>query len=205
MQTLEQLNSAVEQLKKEVWHIARVSIPNLGKELGSLSLSDLASLTSSVKNNTSKLAKIETQLSSISQQLNSLTENFGERFEVLYDMDSSDPNINRGMTSGMVGGDSFEFTKDAYKRLRIFAVIYNNDAVSTVYLDRRKYTDLTLMSSSILLNKLYYLKVTVTVDGNKLVINQAGAYDFNTSTNTLAFTREKGSEKYYVYRVEGFY
>ena len=205
MQTLEQLSSAVEQLKKEVWYIAKVSIPGLGKELGNLSLSDISGMVNSIKSNTAKLGQIENQLTLMSQQISQLVENFGERFEVLYDMDSTDPAINRGMTTGMVGGNSFEFTKGAYKRLRIYAVIYNNDAVATAYLTTRKYSDLTLMSSSILLNKLYYLKVTVTVDGNKFVVNQAGMYDFNTSTNTLSYTREKGSAQYYVYRVEGFY
>lgn len=240
MQTLEQLAGAVEQLKKEVWYIAKVSIPNLGEELGNLSLSDIANMTSTISNNTTRITQHEiqltnlqnsitscaqtvtslqegqnglnswknsvvSQLSSINQQLSDLISNFGERFEVLYDMDSTDPAVNRGMTTGMVGGNSFEFTKGAYKRLRIFASIYNNDAVGTTYLTTRKHSDLTLMASSILLNKLYYLKVTVVLEGNKLAVNQAGTYDYNTSSNTLTYTRDKGNVNYYIYRVEGFY
>lgn len=219
MQNLEQLNSAVEQLKKEVWYIAKVSLPNISEELGSLSLADLANLNKNISANTTKITSLQSsvsalqtslngisnQLSTLGQKVDGMVGGFGERYDLLYDKDSADANINMGKPNGLVGGDAFDFTVNKYKRIRIYAVLYNNDAVATAYMDTRKYADLTLMTSSLLLNKLYYLRVTITLDGNRLVVNQAGVYEINTSTNTVTLTREKGNANYYVYRVEGLY
>ncbi len=235
MQELEQLNTAMEQLKKEVWYLAKVTIPSLNHQGGDSS-TEINSLKTQVNANTLELAEVNNKITSLNQiteelrarddftnttistleaNLNSQIEELrsqiggsssgssGEIVDVIYDMNSEDAAINRGFTSGMVGGNQFSEDLSIYKRLIVYGVLNKNDAVAISYFHARKYTDITLHNASIGLNNFWFLKVTIPATKNKLVVNFAGYYDTDTKTGEMTFSREKGNALYYISRVEG--
>lgn len=300
MQEIKQIENAVGQLKKEVWYIARVTIPKLKKEIEGISAPDLSGINATLSSHSSKLAGLEKTLdnvnsdlfaceenvkacqqniagfqakigqceqgiSSLSGQLSSLSSDiaqtqsdiaqaqsdiqglksrlssceeicsgynadksaletwksgiesrlaaleteggssFVEKLDVIYDNKSEDPEINRGFTNGMVGGDAISFNFSKYRKVRFYATMEKNDAIAECYIANRRNNEVCLHTINLGLNKMMYLKVNFTAAADKLTVNYAGWYLTDTSTGEITFTRDRGNVNYFIYRIEGVY
>ena len=182
--------------------------------------SSLSSLNTTMNENTAKIETMQTNITNISNWKSSTDQEIaniksqieglsggssgsGEVVDLIYDSASTDPNINRGFTTGMVGGAQFSVDLTQYKKIIVYGALNKNDAVAISYLETRKFTDVTLHNASVGLNKFWYLKITIPATKNKVVVNQAGYYEVNATTGAIEFTREKGNALYFVYRIEG--
>lgn len=62
MTNLEQINSAVEQLKKEVWYIAKITVPEILKVLKSIPMEEIKGMSSRVTTCENKITNVESGL-----------------------------------------------------------------------------------------------------------------------------------------------
>ena len=124
---------------------------------------------------------------------------------VIYDMDSEDENVNRGFTSGMKGGDYIDQDYSQYRKVIIYARLYNANCVQEVPVYNRKYTDVTLTAAASSPIIFCFLKVMLSTEPllNKLQIGAYGRYNFSSGTGSLTLDTGISNSAFYVYRIEG--
>ena len=125
--------------------------------------------------------------------------------ELIYDMDSTDASINHGFTSGMKGGDYIDADYSQYRKVRIYARLYNANCVQEVAVKNRKYADITLNAASPTPTVLSFLKLQMSLEPylNRLQVMAYARYAFSTSSGTFTLDYGLTSETFYVYRIEG--
>ena len=127
----------------------------------------------------------------------------GVQLDLIYDNTSADASINRGFTSGIVGGKSFEFDFSQYKKVHVYAGLNRCDAYTVIHLDKRRYAEGCLTAVSVGTNRIMNMKVNITPAKDAFVVNQLGWFEANLSTGAISSTRDKGNTSYFVYRIEG--
>ena len=125
--------------------------------------------------------------------------------ELIYDMDSTDASINHGFTSGMKGGDYIDQDYSQYRKVRIYARLYNANCVQEVAVKNRKYADITLNAASPTPTVFSFLKLQMSLEPylNRLQVMAYARYAFSTSSGTFTLDFGLTSETFYVYRIEG--
>ncbi len=115
MNNLENTNESLENLEKEVWHLARVDLPAMQAQIDGLSPSASEELTSKIDKNTSDIASLTSRLSALETSSPST-----EQVVAIFDSASSDPNLNLGKTVGLRATESLLHDLNRYKKLRIY-------------------------------------------------------------------------------------
>lgn len=125
--------------------------------------------------------------------------------ELIYDMDSTDASINHGFTSGMKGGDYIDQDYSQYRKVRIYARLYNANCVQEIAVKNRKYADITLNAASPTPTVFSFLKLQMSLEPylNRLQVMAYARYAFSTSSGTFTLDYGLTSDSFYVYRIEG--
>ena len=131
-----------------------------------------------------------------------------EHFEVIYDKDSSDSNLNWGYTAGIITGDSetgyisHDFTK--YKRLRVYYCAKNSTLISDTFgrnniieIDLSKFINFEYSATNIIRYAVY----TENYTGGIIVkVNES-----KTSFAVVVTDNIIAENKSFVYKIEGVY
>lgn len=170
---------------------------------------DVGSLEDTTSTLQTSVSELSQSLTTLSQTVSSLEEQIaaasGETVETLYDMDSDDSTINHGWTSGMKGGNYLDTDYSQYRKVRIYARLYNANCVQEVSVKNRKYADITLNAASPTPTVLSFLKLQMSLEPylNRLQVMAYARYAFSTSSGTFTLDFGLTSETFYVYRIEG--
>ncbi len=155
----------------------------------------ITTLSNTITTNTSKINALEQQIENLSS----------ETVDVLYDMYSEDSAINHNFTSGMKGGNYLQTDFSQYKKIRIYARLYNANAVQEFFVKNRKLADMTLIGVSATPTVLSFLKVQMNLEPylNRFQVMAYAKYVFSTSSGTFTLDFGMTSNSFYVYRIEG--
>jgi len=78
MNEIKQINNAIEQLKKEVWYIAKVSIPDILKALGGLVAPNLDGIKADIKSNSDRISSLENSVTGQTSTLGVINEKLNQ-------------------------------------------------------------------------------------------------------------------------------
>ncbi len=92
MNDIKQINSTIEQLKKEVWYIAKVSIPDILKALGNLAMPNLDDIKADINENSDKITALESSVTGQASTINAMNAK-------LTSQETSITNINNELTT----------------------------------------------------------------------------------------------------------
>ena len=184
---------------------AKNKITNIETTLSAQS-SKLTSLENSIKTANTNITTLETSVSSLNETVQQLAENMSQGGQdttvTIYDMKSTDTAVNLGYTTGIVGGTVVYHDFSQYKKVVFYANLNKSDCTAIMHLDKRHANDITLHTAGTLLNKVWYLKVVIPSDKDRVSVNYAGAYEVD-SAGTFTFARSRGDAAYYIFRIEG--
>lgn len=176
----------VEQLKKEIWYIKK-TLASGGQSGGSADLSALEG----------RVDELEDAVNEIEGKLN-----IGEKIDVLYDMRSTDPNINRSWTSGMVCGKVIRTDYNKYTSLRIYAYINGCEVQKVIKIANRYKSDFSIYAINSSFDQICYLRFTFPVANAAFQVGQYAIYTFDLVTNTFSTLKGSINNNVYVYRIE---
>lgn len=206
------INENISQLSNSITNITLLTDQN-ASEISSLKTDVNSSvntlnnkLISLENNNTTTLNEIETlkaEINSIKSQLGNVSSGSSLDFDVLYDMRSEDPLINRGVTAGAVGGTTFNIDLLPYRYLRLFGYVNSYECQDFIKITDRNRTDFTMMSVSTNMKSLNFLKYAIPITLDKIQFSNYGCYTYSTQSFAFSYAYGKTNENYYVYRIEG--
>ena len=118
-------------------------------------------------------------------------------------MRSTDANINRGFTAGLIGNKYFSVDLTPYKYIRVFANLANFECQQKIDLVNRKQQEFTLCAISNTYLAIHFMKGQVRTALDRFAA--LGYSIFTYTKSSSAWTVENGSNKstIYIYRVEG--
>lgn len=223
--------SDLEQLKKELWHIRKTLIPSLQTQInnstgGNISelvtrltavegrastLEDqVSTLQGTVSTNSSSISTFSTSLSGLDTRVTTLESSggsgssTGETIDVIFDMRSEDPAINRGFTSGATGGKTFRLNFNIYTSIRVFATLNDFDTQQVIKVAERKKTDTSLFAINTNFSEIYYLKYIFPPAATVFQVGKYGIYTYDTANNNeLTITSGSVNTNFFIYRIEG--
>lgn len=144
-----------------------------------------------------KINNILNELNSVISDLNNIKSKNIEHFEVLYDKDSDDVNINKNNTTGFVPGSFSGLDIDKYKALICYTAIENDC--------QKIYVDLTRLNG----NSYYFGSCTSSrvQNSSRVEYTTRIAIPKNKSEITMSMYKAtssmKGNSLFYCYRIEG--
>lgn len=194
------VNTSLSNLSSTVAsNVGKVSV--LESDVSTLESSTTA-LQTSVDGLTSSVNTLSSALSSLENQIANLPT---EQTEVIYDMDSTDASINHGYTSGMSGGNYIDQDYSIYRKIRVYARLYNANCVQEFAVKNRKYVDMTLVAASPTPTVLSFLKMQMNLEPylSRLQVMAYARYVFSNSTGTFTLDYGLSTNTFYVYRIEG--
>lgn len=185
------LSTTVENTRASMTAISQTTTANYNN------IKTLQSDLSTAKGNISAL---QSSISTLSAKVEGLT-----TYDLLYDMNSDDPNIHRGFQSGLPGLKTFAFDFNAYKYLRVFAVINNNEGILDLPLQNRIKTDYTILASNLIVTEVAFMKVSIVPQTAKVQPTYTAIFTWDKDTETFKQTyRGVDATKAYIHRVEGY-
>lgn len=144
-----------------------------------------------------RIEALETAVEEIEGSLN-----VGEKIDVLYDMRSDDPDINRTWTSGMVCGKVIRTDYNQYTSLRIYASINGCEVQKVIKIANRKKSDFSVYAINSGFTQICYLRFTFPVANAAFQVGQYAIYTFDLVNNTFSTLKGSINNDVYVYRIE---
>ena len=178
---------------------AQADISSLASETQSLSTT-IDGVSQTVTENATTLASLQAEIQSLREQIANAG---GESVDVLYDMRSEDPEINKGYTEGIISGEIVTMDFTPYKKVRFFASLIAKDCQKEVDIINRNYYDTTLMAADSTTKKVSYLRAIIPKAKNKLQVQVYGVWTFSNTDNTLTVDYGTGKTNIFIFRVEG--
>lgn len=161
---------------------------------------DIFIVATHVKENMGKISTLTTAVEELKTKLKNI-----EEYDLLYDMDSTDENINHGFTSGIGGTKMLKFDMNSYKFVRVFALVNNQQGILDLYIDNRKKTDYNLISANMFGTAITIYKISIVPSNSAVQPGYTTIYTWSNTNSAFEQTYRKISdEKAYIYRVEGF-
>lgn len=148
---------------------------------------------------------VETISSSIQQLEDEIANAKLEDCDVIYDMSSTDADVNRGFTSGMVGANFFAFDFSPYHTIRIYARLFSSNCIQEVRVHNRKLADITLFAAGPNPIILCVLKVLFAMEPalNRIQVGSYAKYTYSASTGTFTSATGASDSTFFIYRIEG--
>lgn len=189
-----------------------------------------------VETNGSEIQTLQTDIGELGNELNSLsadkvninqgTENSGKCLAIntsgivspqnvteleatlLYDMNSTDPNINLSnqnpdFVNGMQGAQTVSLDTSGYKYLRVYASLNGFEAQSYVDIQNAQKLEFFLKTNNTAFMQFYFMRFSLTTNRNVFTAGQYCVYAFNATDGTFTRTIAARSADYYIYRIEG--
>lgn len=103
----------------------------------------------------------------------------GRICEVIYDMNSTDANINQGYTTGVTGGKGITWTKE-YSSLKVYAVLVNVGAYVEIPVYNKPKSDFSFLGTVVSGKTVYIWRAVLQDTNKKLIPNRGIEYVFNT-------------------------
>jgi len=129
----------------------------------------------------------------------------GEKVCLIYDMRSTDANINRGWASGASCGKTIRVDFSVFNSIRIFASINGCEVQKVIKVANRKKSDFSINAINSTFSEVNYLRFTFPVANNAIQIGQYGIYTFDLNENTFSVRKGSSNADFFVYRLEGIY
>lgn len=162
--------------------------------------SSIETITTQNTANATRMAEIEKKLSSLTTSVNNLVS-----YDLLYDKDSTDANINHGFTDGIGGTDTLPFNFADYSYLRLYAVVNGVQGLIDMPLENRLRTDYTIVTSNMTCSTIAFFKVSVVPKISKVQPSYTGIYTYDTATSSFKQTfRGMDRTKSYIHRIEAY-
>ncbi len=200
---LTSLNGEVSSNKQDIQNLKTQTQTNTSNI--SDNSSNIAQSNTKLESAQSKIQNIETLIAELQQKIKALegqtSSSSGRVVEVIYDMNSTDSEINKGFTSGIIGGNSFTWTGD-YDYIRIYASLQSLFAYIELPVNNRSKNDFMLHTIAATGKILHFYKGFCYADQKKITTARGHTYTLDSNAGTITFATSN-NEKYFITRVEG--
>ena len=161
---------------------------------------DIFIVATQVKENMNNIKAINATLTELSAKVATLTS-----YDLLYDMSSLDPEINHGLTSGFGAPTTLDFDFDAYRYLRVFAVVNGSEGIIDLWLHDRVKNDYSIIVCNTITTSISLFKVSVVPRNKKVQPTYLGIYTWDTADAAFKLTyRGLDPTKAYIHRIEAY-
>ena len=208
LQSLQSLANNNSQLINQISSEVQTNTNNIAQNA-----EDIQSNLNAISSNSTNISTMQGDINNINSNYSQLSNRVtiienrpssggsGRVIETIFDMESTDENINKGFTEGMKGGKNITWTEN-YDKIRIFAKLVSAFAYVEVPLTKRPMSDFSMFAVPIAGAPLYFWKGTVNAEGKKMTVGIGFTYKFDRTAGT--FTLEAGvKDNYIVTKVEG--
>lgn len=170
MNSLENTNESLENLEKEVWHLARVELPAMQEQIDGLGSSGSNELATQVNELATAVTNLTTRISALEEYSPA-----AEQVVTIFDATSSDPAINLGQPAGLRATSRVTHNFNKYRKLRIYMKATASNEHRIIERDMAKFTE----------SDFYYI-MPVDLDGFSI-------YKFQFLANKEYFSFTKSS------------
>lgn len=124
---------------------------------------------------------------------------------IIYDMNSDDPNINKGFTEGAGPGKIITWNEGDYDYVEVYASLNRFSSELKVSSKYRTGTDFTLFAASATGKVLHYLKGMYYPEQKRILASLGCVYTIDSTTNQVSFESiGANTTSHYIARVIGY-
>lgn len=202
MNSTEILAESLEDLEKEVWHLAKVEIPALQEQIDNLNSSSTTDLETQINKNASDITSLTTRLSELEANSGS-----SEHLITIYEASNADEAIHMNLKTGFRPTNSINHNFNQYKKLRFYfkSMLKKSIAVFEYEIINNELKLFFSMPLSVSGFSIYELEFTSTMRQTLSFVTSA-YYEFvGNAGETMQVTKTESLSNVYglILRIEG--